>query len=90
MTDPLELPPAETIQAEPEQPSLALHIKPWMILTVALVAIAGLAAVSAWTLVHDPSEGERAAVLETWKSVGLAAFFYFLGSSAGSRNKDQM
>lgn len=84
----LELGPAEELQMQPDKESKML-IRPWMIMLIALIAIGGLAAVSAWVLQNKPTEGERASIIEVWKTVGIAAFFYFLGSSAGSRNKDQ-
>ena len=83
MTDPLEY-----IPEDQEQRPHAMLIKPWMIMTIAVMAIAGMASVSAWILLNSPTEGERSQVIEAWQTVGIAAFFYFLGSSAGSRNKD--
>lgn len=86
MSDELLLGPAEELQTDPLPKPFAMQIKPWMILTVALLAISGMALVSAWILLNDPTEGERSQVIESWQTVGVAAFFYFLGSSAGSRN----
>lgn len=86
MTDELLLGPAEEYQAEPPKAALAMHIKPWMIMTVAILAIAGMATVSGFILLNSPTEGERSQVIEAWQTVGIAAFFYFLGSSAGARN----
>jgi hypothetical protein len=59
------------------------------IFVIALLAIALWAAVSAWILGHAPSEGERAGIQNMAETIATAAFFYYLGSSAGSRNKDQ-
>ena len=86
MTDELQLGPAEEMQAEPSKPVLGMHIRPWMIMTIAMLAIGGMAAVSAYILANNPSEGERSQIIESWQTVGIAAFFYFLGSSAGARN----
>lgn len=73
-------------QTNPNADRFRMHIKPWMIMCVAMLAIGGMAAVSAWVLLNDPTEGERSQIIESWQTVGIAAFFYFIGSSAGSKN----
>lgn len=85
MTD-IQLSVAEEMQQEPSAKPFAMFIKPWMIMLIAILAISGMAGVSAWVLLNDPTEGERSQIIESWQTVGIAAFFYFLGSSAGSRN----
>lgn len=84
MSDPLEL---QTEMLIPERTN-ANMIKPWQIVAVAVIAIASWLGVSAWILVNGPTEAERAAILEVAKTFATLAFGFFLGSSAGSRNKD--
>lgn len=86
MTDrPLDL-DASAIAPEPLNPN---HIRPWHIVAVALIAIAAWLGVAGWILVHGATEAERAAILKQAEAVSFLAFGYFLGSSAGSRNKDR-
>lgn len=85
MRDPLELEPGAIINEPAKNPNL---IKPWQIVAVALVAIASWLAISGWILLNEPTEAERSGILEVAKTFATLAFGYFLGSSAGSRNKD--
>lgn len=78
---------ASAILPEPPNPN---HIRPVHIVAVALIAIAAWVGVAAFLLLHGANEGERAAILKQAEAVSLLAFGYFLGSSAGSRNKDRL
>jgi hypothetical protein len=54
---------------------------------VAGVAIISWAGVSAWVLMHSPTEAERSAIMKTAELFATMAFGYFLGSSVGSKQK---
>jgi len=84
MTAPLELDASMEVPP-PVNPQL---VKPWHIMVVAALAIGCWIGFSVWVLMHDPSESERATIVDAAKTFATAGFFYYLGSSAGSRNKD--
>jgi hypothetical protein len=63
-------------------------IKPWHILAIAGIAIASWIGFAIWIMLHNPSESERATIVDAAQTFATAGFFYYLGSSAGSRNKD--
>lgn len=63
-------------------------IKAWHILLVAGTAIGTWILLSFWTMMHSPTEAERASILKVAETFATAGFFYYLGSSAGSRNKE--
>lgn len=72
---------------DPTSPNPHL-IKPWHILAVSMIAISSWVGFSLWVMLNDPSESERATIVDAAKTFATAAFFYYIGSSAGSRNKD--
>jgi hypothetical protein len=78
------------VTTDEAQHQTVMRIKPWMIMMVALLGIACWAAVSGWIMVHEPTEAERASILNQAQAIAMMAFGYFLGSSAGSRNKDDV
>jgi hypothetical protein len=57
------------------------------IFLVAMVAIVGVALVSGYMLLNGADAGERGFILQFWINAATGGFFYYLGSSAGSRNK---
>jgi hypothetical protein len=67
------------------QPAISSH----QVYFIALLAIGIWTAISVWMLNHSPSEAERAGIQKAAETIATAAFFYYLGSSAGSRNKDR-
>lgn len=63
-------------------------VKPWHILLVSAIAILAWIGFSIWVLTHHATEAERASILKVAETFATAGFFYYLGSSAGSRNKE--
>lgn len=58
------------------------------IFAIALLAIGGWLAVSAWIITHSVDASDRAAILQSAINIATTAFGFYLGSSASSRNKD--
>lgn len=87
MTEPM-LAPAEEAQAEGAHDKRRLTVPSWMVLTVASVAIGSWIGFSGFILGHDATEAERASILKMGEAFAAMAFGYFLGSAAGSRNKE--
>lgn len=86
MTD-TQLAPAEELQAEPPHKN-RLIVPSWMVMTIAAIAIGAWVGFSGFMLANDASEAERASIQKTAEAFAMMAFGYFLGSAAGSRNKE--
>lgn len=57
------------------------------IFIVALTAIAGWLLIAGYILVNGPDPSDRAAILQSAINIATLAFGFYLGSSAGARNK---
>lgn len=86
MTD-TQLGPAEEMQGEPPAKN-RLIVPSWMVMTIAAVAIGAWVGFSGFMLANGASEAERASIQKTAEAFAMMAFGYFLGSAAGSRNKE--
>ncbi|WP_156680079.1 hypothetical protein [Sphingomonas profundi] len=76
------------MEAERAAASPPIGISSRQIFVVALLAIAGWLAVSAWIITHSADASDRAAILQSAINIATTAFGFYLGSSASSRNKD--
>lgn len=63
-------------------------IKPWNTLLMALIGVGSWVGFSIWVLCNNPTEAERASIREVAETFATAAFFFYIGSSVGSRNKE--
>lgn len=79
--------PQVTQTTEVKGPLVSHHVPVWQISMFAMVAIVAWIGISFWVLDHNPTEAERASIQKAAELFATAAFFYFLGSSAGSRNR---
>ncbi|WP_380873582.1 hypothetical protein ACFB49_42420 [Sphingomonas sp. DBB INV C78] len=68
--------------------SAPIGISSRQIFAIAILAIGSWMIISGWILLTDASEAERAGIQKAAETIATAAFFFYLGSSASSRNKD--
>ena len=78
----------EAVTAEQAAATPPIGISSRMIYSIALIYIAGFAAVSAYILLDSKDGTLIASVEKSWDWAFAMAIGYILGSSAGSRNKD--
>lgn len=78
----------DAVTAEQAAATPPIGISSRMIFSIALICIAGFAAVSAYILLDSKDGTLIASVEKSWDWAFAMAIGYILGSSAGSRNKD--
>ena len=83
---PDETPPPSVEDAKAAT-SAPIGISSTHIFIVAMAAILSFDGIAAWCLWHTPDASDRATVLQAAIGMANLAFGYFLGSSAGARNK---